>query len=169
MDKELPNELLYEKGSRNDLFTLILSGKVTILVGSENFRSDISSWSVLGGGALQAKDWIPDYSAFVSDGPCRCIRIDRDSFVQSSDASVFERRVTENQVDKAASFPAMGAAVQGDAANATSVSSSKDGSVPNRRQTVLERIFRSERDTTKVDDSKIEDEENKPTVVNVAD
>jgi len=103
LDNELPNELLYEKGAPNSTFTLIISGRVTILVGSENFRSDISSWSVLGAGALQKNEWIPDYSAFVSDGPCRCIRIKRDSFIESSDASVFERRIAENKVDAALS------------------------------------------------------------------
>jgi len=103
LDKELPNELLYEKGTPSSTFTLVISGKVTILVGSENFRSDISSWSVLGAGALQKNEWIPDYSAFVSDGPCRCIRIERDSFIESSDASVFERRIAENKVGAALS------------------------------------------------------------------
>merc|ERR1712188_77660 len=103
LGKSLPNELLYEKGVLSDTFTLILSGKVTILVGSENFRSDLSSWSILGSGALQNKEWFPDYSAFVSDGPCRCIRIKRDGFVESADASVFERRMIENKVGAALS------------------------------------------------------------------
>ena len=142
LDKELPNELLYEKSVSNDTFTLILSGKVTIFVGSENFRSDISSWSVLGSKALHDKQWAPDYSAFVSDGPCRCIQIHRDAFIEGSDASVLERRISENKIVAPLSVTS---SVDDDAfsdgESTRSITSSIDGNVPNRRKTVLARIF----------------------------
>lgn len=138
MNKELPNELLYEKGISSDTFTLILSGRITILVGSENFKTDLSSWSVLGASALHTKGWIPDYSAFVSDGPCRCIRIERDSFIESSDA-------LENNVGIALSATD---SVEEDLTSfgesAPSVASSTDEHVPNRRKTVLKLLFQGE-------------------------
>eukprot|EP00533_Pseudo-nitzschia_delicatissima_P016068 CAMPEP_0197280056 /NCGR_PEP_ID=MMETSP1432-20130617/20974_1 /TAXON_ID=44447 /ORGANISM="Pseudo-nitzschia delicatissima, Strain UNC1205" /LENGTH=744 /DNA_ID=CAMNT_0042746681 /DNA_START=128 /DNA_END=2363 /DNA_ORIENTATION=- len=141
LDKELPNDLLYEKNVPNDTFTLILSGKVTIFVGSENFRSDISSWSVLGGKSLEDKQWAPDYSAYVSDGPCRFIQIHRDAFVEAADASVFERRVSEsnsNAIRLMASSVASSLDINEDTRSMTSENSSK---VPNRRKDVLAKLF----------------------------
>eukprot|EP00531_Pseudo-nitzschia_arenysensis_P009175 CAMPEP_0116145954 /NCGR_PEP_ID=MMETSP0329-20121206/16900_1 /TAXON_ID=697910 /ORGANISM="Pseudo-nitzschia arenysensis, Strain B593" /LENGTH=731 /DNA_ID=CAMNT_0003641657 /DNA_START=184 /DNA_END=2379 /DNA_ORIENTATION=- len=140
MDKELPNDLLYEKNVPSDTFTLILSGKVTIFVGSENFRSDISSWSVLGGKALEDTQWAPDYSAFVSDGPCRFIQIHRDAFIEAADASVFERRVSETNANtiRLASSVASSQDINDDTRSMTSETSVK---VPNRRKDVLAKLF----------------------------
>jgi hypothetical protein len=87
----LPSDLIYVKDDPIDLCTLILSGKVTVLVGVDQFRSDVSSWSLLGAGALENPNYVPDFSAFVSNGPCRCIRISRTRFVAAVDASVVER------------------------------------------------------------------------------
>jgi hypothetical protein len=87
----LPADLIYVKDDPIDLCTLILSGKVTVLVGIDQFRSDVSSWSLLGAGALENPHYMPDFSAFVSNGPCRCIRISRSRFVAAVDASVVER------------------------------------------------------------------------------
>ena len=159
LDKELPNELLYEKGVPSDTFTLILSGKVTIFVGSENFRSDISSWSVLGGKSLADKEWAPDYSAFVSDGPCRFIQIRRENFVEAADASVFERRVAEsnsNVVRKALSTVSSTDANE-DAPSTTSDISSQ---APNRRKTILAKLFNNDNNNECV-----YDEENEATDV----
>eukprot|EP00537_Pseudo-nitzschia_pungens_P002065 CAMPEP_0172358712 /NCGR_PEP_ID=MMETSP1060-20121228/3006_1 /TAXON_ID=37318 /ORGANISM="Pseudo-nitzschia pungens, Strain cf. cingulata" /LENGTH=742 /DNA_ID=CAMNT_0013080045 /DNA_START=442 /DNA_END=2670 /DNA_ORIENTATION=- len=135
--KDLPDELLYEKNVPSDTFTLILSGKVTILVGSENFRSELSSWSVIGSNALEDSNWVPDYSAFVSDGPCRCIQIHRTDFFESSDSSVFERRVAENKIR-----PALSVTSSNDA-DARSSSSLRDVTAPNRRKVLLTRLFHS--------------------------
>ena len=145
LDKELPNELLYEKGVPSDTFTLILSGKVTIFVGSENFRSDISSWSVLGGKSLADNDWAPDYSAFVSDGPCRFIQIRRDAFVEAADASIFERRVAEsnsNTIRQALSTISSTDANE----DAPSTTSDISGIAPNRRKDVLAKLFKNSKD-----------------------
>jgi len=90
--QELPKELLYENKKPSDVFTLVLSGKVTVLVGSENFRSDISAWSVLGKMALENPAFAPDFTAYVSDGPCKCLRIQRSAFFGAVDASTIERQ-----------------------------------------------------------------------------
>ena len=147
LDKKLPNELLYEKNVSSDKFTLILSGKVTIVVGSENFRSDIAAWSVLGVNALEDNQWAPDYSAFVSDGPCRCIQIHRDAFVEASDASVFERRLSETNPSKSApsSDIALSVASSTEAyEDCRLMPSSLDNSngAPNRRKDVLALLFK---------------------------
>lgn len=90
--KEVPEDSLYEKGKESDVCTLILSGKVTVLAGVDKFRSDVSNWSVLGSSALKQHSYHPDFTAFVSSGPCRCLRFTRSRFLAAVDASAIERR-----------------------------------------------------------------------------
>jgi hypothetical protein len=177
LDKDLPNELIYEKNVPSDTFTLILSGKITIFVGSENFRSDVSSWSVLGSKALEDKQWAPDYSAFVSDGPCRCIQIHRDAFIEASDASDFERRLAESN----ANVDAPRASTSYWTSEALSVTSSNeanedarstdarsiDGKVANRRKDVLARLFNNSKHNVCVYDD--EDDKDDPDVTQTSD
>ena len=87
----LPKDLLYEKDVQTDVCTLIMSGKVTVIAGADHFRSDVSSWSLLGAGALAGPAYAPDFSAYVSGGPCRCLRISRARFSMAVDASALER------------------------------------------------------------------------------
>lgn len=90
----LPETLLYRQGELADACTLVLSGKITVLVGADQFRSDVSSWSLLGAGALSADEYRPDFSAFVSVGPCRCLRLTRAALVvASNDESPLENDV----------------------------------------------------------------------------
>jgi hypothetical protein len=98
LGKQLPDDLIYEKGVSSDIFTLILSGKVTVLVGEENFRTDLSPWSVIGRKAFENPSFDPDFSAFVSDGPCRCLRFKYEAFGEAVDASTIERQVSEMKV-----------------------------------------------------------------------
>jgi metal transporter CNNM len=159
LDKKLPNQLIYEKDVSTDAFTLILSGKVTILVGSENFRSDVSSWSVLGGKALLENQWAPDYHAYVSDGPCRCVRIHRAAFIEASDASVFERSMIESSALRNprtstsywTEIKSTTSSVDG-VEDARSICSTMEDKVPNRRKNVLARLFSSSENLGETDD-----------------
>ena len=89
----LPETLLYEKGKQCDFCTLILSGKITVLVGSDNFRSDVSSWSVLASNALSDCSYAPDFNAYVA-GECRCLRFTRNKFTVAVDASAMEKIIS---------------------------------------------------------------------------
>ena len=102
--KPLPNELLYEKYIPSDTCTLILGGKVTILVGQENFRSDISSWTLLASSALTDPKYTPDFTAYVSDGPCRCLQFTHGAFLAAIDASAVERRLEVEKKQAAAAI-----------------------------------------------------------------
>lgn len=164
LGQALPGDLLYKKDIPADVFTLILSGKVTIFVGSEDFRSDLSSWSVIGKSALEQAGWKPDFSAFVSDGPCRCIQITHAAFAEAVDASAMERRIAESRVGTAAlSY----ASEMGDATSigesAHSMASSTDGPVPNRRGNVLARLFREKPVTSAEMDENVEEHESPST------
>merc|ERR1712038_1944563 len=89
----LPETLLYEKGKQCDFCTLILSGKITVLAGSDNFRSDVSSWSVLASNALSDCSYAPDFNAYVA-GECRCLRLTRNKFTVAVDASAMEKIIS---------------------------------------------------------------------------
>uniref|UniRef100_A0A7S3PYU5 CNNM transmembrane domain-containing protein n=1 Tax=Chaetoceros debilis TaxID=122233 RepID=A0A7S3PYU5_9STRA len=86
----LPSDLMYEKNSPSDKCTFILGGKVTVIAGNDNFRSDVSSWSLLASGALIDSVYSPDFSAYVSSGPCRCLQFTRDIFDAAAASSVLE-------------------------------------------------------------------------------
>ena len=104
--KELPDDLMYQKGQPSDRCTLIIAGKVTILVGEDDFRTDVSSWSLLGAGALEDAAYKSDFTAFVSAGPCRCIFISRDRFSAAVDASALERHSHQQPTESQASSSA---------------------------------------------------------------
>jgi len=87
----LPADLMYEKNTPSDKCTFILGGKVTVIAGNDNFRSDVSSWSLLASAALRDKDYKTDFSAYVSSGPCRCLQFSRDIFDAALAASELER------------------------------------------------------------------------------
>jgi metal transporter CNNM len=89
--ERLPKSLLYQKGSPSDICTLILAGKVTVLAGTDDFRSDVSSWTLLGARCLSDSTYVPDFSAFVVSGPCRCLLISRARFAAAVDHSTAER------------------------------------------------------------------------------
>jgi hypothetical protein len=91
LGQPLPSDLLYEKGLPTDMCTLLLAGKVTVLAGIENFRSDVSSWCLLAPGALSNNSYSPDFTAYVSSGPVRCLRISRLRFDAAVDASAIEK------------------------------------------------------------------------------
>lgn len=91
LGRPLPSDLMYEKGVPTDICTLLLAGKVTVLAGIENFRSDVSSWCLLAPGALSSNSYSPDFTAFVSSGPVRCLRITRLRFDAAVDASAIEK------------------------------------------------------------------------------
>eukprot|EP00566_Odontella_aurita_P002749 CAMPEP_0113541842 /NCGR_PEP_ID=MMETSP0015_2-20120614/9269_1 /TAXON_ID=2838 /ORGANISM="Odontella" /LENGTH=938 /DNA_ID=CAMNT_0000441819 /DNA_START=97 /DNA_END=2914 /DNA_ORIENTATION=- /assembly_acc=CAM_ASM_000160 len=87
---DLPDDILYKKGAPSDVCTLILGGRVTVLAGSDNFKSDVSSWAVLASNALANPTYIPDFSAYVSE-KCRCLRLTRARFIAALDASTAEK------------------------------------------------------------------------------
>jgi metal transporter CNNM len=100
----LPDDLIYEKGNATDVCTLVMSGKITVVAGDDNFRSDVSSWGLLGAGALSDPSYAPDFSAYVSNGPCRCLRLARARFSAAVDASALERRAHPQEPATASSF-----------------------------------------------------------------
>ncbi len=77
IDGESLDTMVYRKGIRSDICTIVLSGKLTVVAGKDEFRSEIGPWSVLAIRALLDSTYTPDFSAYVSSRSCRCLRIHR--------------------------------------------------------------------------------------------
>ena len=92
LGQDLPDDLVYTKGEPTSVCTLILSGKMTVITGSDEFRTDVGAWTLLGISALQDPQYKCDFHAFVCSGPCRCLQFTRENFVKALDASSCERR-----------------------------------------------------------------------------
>jgi metal transporter CNNM len=92
-----PNKdlILYTKDTVADTSLLILSGKVTIVVGESNFMSDVSSWYLLCPRALQVSSYLPDFTAYVktvgNQNKCRCLQITKSRYDHAIDASSYVR------------------------------------------------------------------------------
>lgn len=72
--------MLYEKGQKSSHFVLILSGRVCIETGKEEFAFELGPWSILGNRALVDPEYVPDFDAVVIP-PCRILRIERPSYL----------------------------------------------------------------------------------------
>ncbi|KAL3763743.1 hypothetical protein ACHAW5_006187 [Stephanodiscus triporus] len=97
-------ELIYERGVPANFCTVVLSGKIMVMAGSDKFRSDVSNWGVLASRALTDPAYVPDFSAWVLPnqngvGGCRCIKLDRKAFYNAVDNTAVER--TDRNVEGA--------------------------------------------------------------------
>lgn len=71
-------DLLYQRGVQSTECTLVLSGKVMVLAGKDQFRSELGPWSLLGSDCLADEiGFVPDYTAFVSSENARLLKIRR--------------------------------------------------------------------------------------------
>ncbi len=77
-----PGDVLYKAGHTATFSILILSGKVTVIAGKEQFRSEVGPWTMLASGSIanagdshSTSSYVPDFTAFVSSDTIRYIRI----------------------------------------------------------------------------------------------
>ena len=75
----LLNPILYTRGLESDCFYLILSGKVMICSGNEEFRISQTSFNYMGMKALQNDDYRPDFSAKVIEN-ARLLKVTRKQY-----------------------------------------------------------------------------------------
>ncbi len=68
-------DIIYRKGKMSNSFALILNGKMTVLVGKDQFRVEVGPWSVLGADSLTMPEgtYIPDFSAMIASDTARII------------------------------------------------------------------------------------------------
>lgn len=71
---------LYRRGQISDRCTLVLQGRVGVISGVDNFRSDVGSFSLLGRDALRIPDFEPDFGAFLSTPKVRVLSFTTQQF-----------------------------------------------------------------------------------------
>lgn len=67
-------DFLFKRQKISNSCLLVLNGKMQILAGKDNFRSELGAWSLLGCDAL-AGEFMPDFSAYVLSDTLRGIRL----------------------------------------------------------------------------------------------
>jgi len=77
--------MLYRRGKHSNTCTLILSGKIGIYAGKDEFPSELGAWSTLAGDALLLDDaaYLPDFSAFVASDAVRMLHLTRGDYLQA--------------------------------------------------------------------------------------
>lgn len=72
------DDFLFNNGVKTDEMVLVITGKLIVLAGRDEYRSESGPWSVVGAEAMVCKEaYIPDYSAYIATEELRCIRINR--------------------------------------------------------------------------------------------
>ena len=80
-------DILYRHGTPSDKCILILSGKIVVYSGKDEFRSELGPWSIIGIDALGSEPYsfTPDYTAFILSSEVRYLVITRQSFFSNND------------------------------------------------------------------------------------
>jgi hypothetical protein len=70
-------DYLYERGVLSNHCILLLSGKITVLAGKDNFKAELGPWSALGQDCLMGENgsFIPDFSAYVTSIHAKYLKI----------------------------------------------------------------------------------------------
>lgn len=81
-------DYLYSTGTSSDYMVMVLTGKLTVLAGKDQFRAEAGPWTVIGadalytvpdadGSGISGKEigFVPDFSAYVASEHCRYIKI----------------------------------------------------------------------------------------------
>lgn len=92
--KEDQETFIYQRDVPSSFFTLILNGKIEVISGTDEFKSENGPWSFLGVRALTDPEFCPDFSARVLSNT-RILRISRNDFVYALDDTLEGRKIPE--------------------------------------------------------------------------
>lgn len=75
--KPSPEDILYRKGVPTSFCTLILSGKITVVTGRDNFSIDLGPWSIIAADCLvmMQSQYFPDFVAYIASDSVRAVRL----------------------------------------------------------------------------------------------
>jgi hypothetical protein len=75
--RPLAEDILYKRHKISSTCTLVLTGKVGILAGKEEFASSVTSWSILAADALVLPEgtYSPEFTAFIASDTVRLIQM----------------------------------------------------------------------------------------------
>ena len=72
-------DILYRRGKYATTCTLILSGKVMVLAGKDQFKSELGPWNILAADSLLLPDgsYVPDFTAYICSDNVRVIQLQK--------------------------------------------------------------------------------------------
>eukprot|EP00602_Paraphysomonas_sp_CaronLab_P013824 CAMPEP_0185041306 /NCGR_PEP_ID=MMETSP1103-20130426/40396_1 /TAXON_ID=36769 /ORGANISM="Paraphysomonas bandaiensis, Strain Caron Lab Isolate" /LENGTH=591 /DNA_ID=CAMNT_0027580963 /DNA_START=116 /DNA_END=1891 /DNA_ORIENTATION=- len=84
MNTPANEDILFRRGRMANACVLILSGKVAVLAGSEEFYSELGSWTLLGVDALYKAEgaYEPDFTAYIISPTARLLWISRHNMLE---------------------------------------------------------------------------------------
>jgi CRP-like cAMP-binding protein len=76
-------DVIYKRGRASTKLTLVLSGKLSVSAGKDEFRSEAGPWTVLGSDAVAMEEgtYLPDFTAYIATDTVRCIQISRHAWL----------------------------------------------------------------------------------------
>lgn len=82
----LSEDILFRRNEASNKCILVLSGKLVIYAGKDQFRSELGPWSMIGVDALSTADngFVPDFSAFISSENIRYLVFTKKDFLRES-------------------------------------------------------------------------------------
>lgn len=104
-----PEDTLYRRGESTDRCVLVLSGKVAVYAGRDEFRSELGPWSLIGLDALAQESFVPDYTAVILSENIRYVIMTKDSLRALSEGRVAkpERKRGASSAAAPKSFPSV--------------------------------------------------------------
>mmetsp|Transcript_34380 Transcript_34380/g.72913 ORF Transcript_34380/g.72913 Transcript_34380/m.72913 type:complete len:736 (+) Transcript_34380:56-2263(+) len=96
------NDFLYERGVEVDMCTVVLTGRITVLAGRDEFQSEAGTFMVVASGALVSSGpFLPDFSAYVATSRVRCLQIPRATYDQVlSDGAIIEPTISSAPIPR---------------------------------------------------------------------
>lgn len=90
----VPEDILYESAVASDRCILVITGKVVVYAGQDQFRSELGPWSIIGLDALRSleNNFKPDFTAYVLSENIRYLVLTKETFVFNT-ASQLPKRI----------------------------------------------------------------------------
>eukprot|EP00602_Paraphysomonas_sp_CaronLab_P000396 CAMPEP_0185032998 /NCGR_PEP_ID=MMETSP1103-20130426/21585_1 /TAXON_ID=36769 /ORGANISM="Paraphysomonas bandaiensis, Strain Caron Lab Isolate" /LENGTH=635 /DNA_ID=CAMNT_0027569117 /DNA_START=55 /DNA_END=1959 /DNA_ORIENTATION=- len=110
-------DILFKRGKMSKACALILSGKITVLAGKDEFHSELGPWSIVGADAVKLPEgtYLPDFTAFVSSETVRCLWITKSEITQllsgkpdGNDQGRYRRRAQQQRAKSSVESKTMG-------------------------------------------------------------
>lgn len=92
-----PADILFDHSLSTERCILIMTGRVVVYAGHDQFRSELGPWSIIGLDALRsnAPTFEPDFSAYILSENIRFLVLTKNSFVVDPNSTLPKRPLTE--------------------------------------------------------------------------
>jgi hypothetical protein len=102
--KTRPGNIIYQRGIKSDLCLLILSGKMTIISGRDEFKLEIGSWTLLGlDSFIGEPEYTPDFTGYIQSKSVKYLEFRHDIIEEVKLKAMERERERQRQCDEALS------------------------------------------------------------------